>query len=160
MRIRVEPKEFFMYTVFLAFNQDRPDSEDEAIRAYLEQHHLVPKTEGTQKLDNEDFQVMYFGGCYLGRHLGVIGQVQRKAVEKEMLTAEIERTLTEAPDSTTRRVADDASGLLPLQEIVSSLVQEFHVESSFGTDKEGYIKLTLEPDLIKRKFREMAGHRA
>ena len=158
MRIRVEPKEFFMYSVFLAFNQDRSDPEDEAIKAYLEEHHLVAKTQGNQKLDEEEFEVMYFGGCYLGKHLGAIGQLQRSAVEKEMLTTEIERTLKESSDSATRGTADDTGGPV-LGEIVSSLVREFHVESSFSTDEEGYLKVTLEPELVKKKFIEMVGDR-
>jgi hypothetical protein len=43
MRIKIEPKAFFMYAVFLAFNPVQPDLEDDAIRAYLDEHELIPK---------------------------------------------------------------------------------------------------------------------
>ena len=66
MRIRVEPKEFFMYSVFLSFNVENPDSEDEAVRSYLDEHDLEPKMRGTDTLEGQDFEVQYFGGCYLG----------------------------------------------------------------------------------------------
>ena len=42
MRIKREPKAFFMYSVFLAFNPVQPDQEDDAIRAYLDEHELIP----------------------------------------------------------------------------------------------------------------------
>lgn len=91
MRIRVEPKEFFMYSVFLAFNPERPEPEDEAVRAYLAERDLEPKARGTQVWDGQEFQVLYYGGCYLGRHLEAIQDMQRQAVEREMLTEEIGR---------------------------------------------------------------------
>ena len=84
MRIRVEPKDFFMYSVFLAFNQDSPEPEDEAIRAYLTDKDLEPKAQGTQVWDGQELQVWYYGGCYLGRHLEAIHDIQRQAVEREM----------------------------------------------------------------------------
>jgi hypothetical protein len=40
--IKIEPKEFFMYVVFLAFSKEHPDPEDEAIKAYLDAHELIP----------------------------------------------------------------------------------------------------------------------
>ena len=43
MRIKIEPKEFFMSAVFLAFSTEHPDPEDEAIKAYLDAHALIPK---------------------------------------------------------------------------------------------------------------------
>jgi len=159
MRIRVEPKEFFMYSIFFAFNKAHPDSEDEAVKAYLEERELEPKAKWVDTLDDQEHDVMYFGGCYLGRHLQVIGDMQRKAVEREMLTKKIESTLKETTDPTTRSVADSTSEPR-LKEMVASLAQEFHQqESSFGTDEEGFLKVALEPDLIQQRFMELAGDR-
>jgi hypothetical protein len=50
MRIKIEPKEFFMYAVFLAFSKERPAPEDEAIKAYLDAHELIPKAQGTDRI--------------------------------------------------------------------------------------------------------------
>jgi len=40
MRIRVEPKDFFMYSVFLGLNQDCPEPEDEGVSVTLEPAHI------------------------------------------------------------------------------------------------------------------------
>ena len=158
MRIRVEPKEFFMYSIFLAFNKEHSDSEDEAVKAYLEEHELIPKAQGTDTLEGQEYDVMYFGGCYLGRHLNVIGDMQRKAVEREMLATEIERILRETADPATRRAADNTPGPR-MKELITSLAEKAHQqESSFSADDEGYLKVTLEADHIQRKFVEMAGY--
>ena len=158
MRMRVEPKDFFMYTVFLAFKQEHPDREDEAVKAYLAEHELIAKGQGKNTLEDQEYDVMYFGGCYLGKHLKVIGDMQRDAVEQDMLATEIERILQESTAPATRNAADQTQGL-QRKEVIANLVQEFHQESSFGSDEEGYLKVTLEPAVIQRKFVELAGER-
>ena len=54
MRIKIEPKEFFMYAVFLAFSTEHPDPEDEAIKAYLNAHELIPKAQGTDTFADQE----------------------------------------------------------------------------------------------------------
>ena len=157
MRIRVEPKEFFMYSVFLAFNPDQPDAEDKAVKAYLAEHELEPKVQGKDTLDDKEFDVMYFGGCYLGKHLNVIGDMQRKAVEREMLALEIERILKEETTDPAIRMVAENTPEPELKQVIAGLVQEFHHESSFAPDGEEYLKVTLEPALIQQKFMDMVG---
>ena len=156
MRIRVEPKEFFMHSIFLAFNKEHSDLEDKAVKAYLEEHELIPKAQGTDTLEGQEYDVMYFGGCYLGRHLNVIGDMQRKAVEQEMLTTEIGRILEETADPATREAADNTPEP-DLKELISNLAEELHQESSFSADEEGYLRVALETDHIQRKFVELVG---
>jgi hypothetical protein len=81
MRIKIAPKAFFMYAVFLAFSTEQPDLEDDAIKAYLDAHELIPKVQGTDQIDGQACEVLYFGGCYLGNHLQVLEDMQRQAVE-------------------------------------------------------------------------------
>ena len=159
MRVRIEPKEFFMYAVFLAFEEESPDPEDEAVKVYLEEHELIPKSQGTHTLDGQDFDVMHFGGCYLGRHLQVIDDMQRKAVEQEILADEIERRLNESWDIEARLFLEDVTETL-FKELVGDLAQEFNRESSFGRDEEGYLKATLESALIVERFKELVGSRS
>ena len=106
MRIKIEPKAFFMYAVFLAFSKEQPHPEDEAIKAYLDAHELIPKAQGTDRFEDQELDIMYFGGCYLGKHLEVISDMQRQAVERQLLTVEIERIVQETTAPETRRVAD------------------------------------------------------
>ena len=158
MRIRVEPKEFFMYSVFLAFNPELPDPEDEAVKSYLQEQELIPKMEGKDTVDGQEYDVMYFGGCYLGRHLEVVGDMQRTAVEKEMLATEIERLLRTPTSPAICRTAEKTAEL-QWKALIADLAKEFHQESSFGADEEGYLKVTLEQDAIEKKFLEITGDR-
>ena len=156
MRIRVEPKEFFMYTVYLAFKAEDPEPEDEAVKAYLNEHEIEPKRQGKSTVEGQEFEVMNFGGCYLGKHLKVIEDMQQRAVEQEILGAEIERTLSEAQDPSTQKAADDTPEPRR-REIVARLVEEFHQDSVFSTDEDGQLKVNLEASVVQRKFLEMAG---
>jgi hypothetical protein len=158
MRIKIEPKEFFMYSVFLAFRQEQPDPEDDAIKTYLDTHELIPKAQGTDQIDGQAFEVLYFGGCYLGNHLQVIEDLQRQAVEQELLRVAIEQVLQETTELGTRKVADQTPEP-QLKALITTLVQAFHQDASFGANEEGYLKVTLEPAVIQQKFLELAGNR-
>ena len=147
MRIKIEPKAFFMYAVFLAFNPVQPDLEDDAIRAYLDEHELIPKTQGTDLIDDWEFDVMVFGGCYLDRHLQVIEDIQRQTVVRERLTAEIEHILEETTDSRTRGALDQMPAP-QLEAFITYLVEEFDQDASFGANEAGYLTVTLEPTVI------------
>jgi hypothetical protein len=157
MRLKIKPKEFFMYAVFLAFSKERPAPEDEAIKAYLDAHELIPKAQGTDRFEDQEFDVLYFGGCYLGKHLDVISDMQRQAVEHELLTVEIERILQETTAPETRRVADQIP-TPQMQELIATLVQEFHQDTSFGANEAGYLRVTLEPTVIEQRFLELVGN--
>jgi len=157
MRIKIEPKEFFMYSVFLAFSKEHPDPEDEAIKAYLDTHELIPKAQGTDKIADQECDVMYFGGCYLGKHLEVISDMQRQAVEYQLLTVEIERILQATTAPETRRVADKTPEP-QMQALVANLAQEFHQDTSFGANDAGYLQVILEPAVIEQRFLALVGH--
>jgi hypothetical protein len=158
MRLKIEPKAFFMYAVFLAFSKEHPDPEDEAIKAYLDAHELIPKAQGTDRFEDQEFDVMYFGGCYLGKHLDVISDMQRQAVEQELLTVAIECILQETTVPETRRVVDQTPAS-QMQALIATLVQEFHQDTSFGANEAGYLKVTLEPAVIQQRFLGLVGHR-
>src|SRR5215470_5242189 len=151
MRIKIAPKEFFMHAVFLAFSTEHPDPEDDAIKAYLDTHELIPKAQGTDRFDDQDFEVLYFGGCYLGTHLDVISDMQRQAVEHELLTVAIERILQEPTAPETRGVAEKTPAP-QLKVLIANLAQEFHQDTSFGANEAGYLKVVLEPAVIAQRF--------
>src|SRR4030095_6921716 len=140
MRIKIEPKAFFMYAVFLAFSKEHPHPEDEAIKAYLDAHELIPKAQGIDTFEDQDFDVMYFGGCYLGKHLEVIRDMQRQAGEHQLLTVDIDtiRQATTAPE--TRRVADQAAEP-QMKALIAPLVEAFHQDASFGANEAGYLQV-------------------
>ena len=155
MFINVEPAEFFMYRVKLIFDLEQPDSEDQQVRDYMTEHELEPRYLYNQELDERQREVMQFGGCYLGRHLDRIGQIQRNAVEVELLTAEIEGHLNA---STSEELL-----LPPLlskeqrQDTIAKLVQEFHQDSAFETAENGDLRAVLDGESVRAAARrEMA----
>ncbi len=132
-----------MYRVILIFDMESPDSEDQEVRDYLAEHELEPRYQSTGELDQRQCEFLQFGGCYLGRHVDSIGQIQRKAVEVELLTAAIRGHL----DDTT---GEDA-GLTEQQRqaAVAELVPEFHQESSFQTAENGELIAVLDREAVR-----------
>ena len=156
MYITVEPAGLMMHTVKLVFDPVDPAAEDQQVRDYLSEHELEPRYHWfaeIEGLEGRECEIMQFGGCYLGRNLQNIGLIQRKVVEVELLTAEIQRhldaghlaDLAKAPES--RR-----------QDVVATLIEEFRVEESFGQDEAGELRATLDTTaLLDATARILAG---
>jgi hypothetical protein len=148
MLIRVEPAGFSMYTVQMVFDTENSDSEDQQVRDYLAEHGLEPRYQWTSEFEGRQCQWLQFGGCYLGNHLNSIGQIQRRAVELELLTAEIQHhlgssSLGEASLDGERR-----------QGTVAVLVQEFHQDSSFQVNDNGELTAALDGSEVREAARQ------
>ena len=98
MFIKVEPAEFFMYRVILVFDLESPNSEDQNVRDYMTEWELEPKYQRVGDFEGSNSEIMQFGGCYLGRHLGKISEIQRSHVEREIIIAEIGLVLDDEGD--------------------------------------------------------------
>ena len=146
MLINVEPADFFMYRVKLLYDLDNPDPEDKEVRDYLDEHELLPRAQNTGEVDGTRKEVMVFGGCYLGKHLNEIGLIQRRAVEVELLTEEIERHLDGSVEALSQ--AGDAR-----QQAIQELVRTFNQESSFRTNEKGELEASLEKDAVVKAAR-------
>jgi hypothetical protein len=149
MFIKVEPAGFFMYTVQMAFDQEQPDSEDAEVRGYLAEHELEPRYEWEAEMEGRNCQWLQFGGCYLGGHLQGIGQIQRQAVETELLVEEINRYVDSAPE-TVAALSGDAR-----QELVAALVAEFRREESFAPDEQGRLTACLDREELAAAARRL-----
>ena len=152
MFIKVEPAGFFMHTVKLIFDLDNPDSEDIEVRDYLAKHELEPRYRWDDKLEDDKAEVIQFGGCYLGNHLQDIGQIQRKAVEIELLiealTPYVEEVLKEVESG---QVSDGKF-------ITDQLVKIFHDESYFGSNESGELTVSLPVDVVLRAARSISNN--
>ena len=131
-----------MHTVKLIFDLDCPNTEDGPVREYLAEHELEPRYRWDNELEGNRGEVLQFGGCYLGNHLQGIGQLQRNAVEVELLTVEISRHLDSVLDG-------EALGqALPTEErrqaAICALVGEFQRESAFQPNENGELTAVLE----------------
>ncbi len=110
---------------------------------------MEPKFQGNGEFEGRQSELMLFGGCYLGKHLDQIGQIQRHHVEVELLKAEVERHLD----------ASDASTALSAQErelaAVDDLVGEFHQESAFQANENGELVAVLDGDDVRTAARQL-----
>jgi hypothetical protein len=131
-----------MFRVILTFDLENPDSEDQQVRDYLTEHDLEPRYTNQGEFEDRQCEFMQFGGCYLGNHLQNISQIQRVAVEIELLTAEIRVHLNISPDAATP-LADDR------QTTIAQLVKDFHQDSSFQTNKNGELIVVLDGDEVR-----------
>ena len=151
MFIKVEPVDFSMYRVILIFDLESQDSEDQQVRDYLAEHQLEPRYQSTGELDDRQCEFLQFGGCYLGRHLEGIGQIQRSAVEVELLTAEIEGHL-DASAGEAFHLPEERR-----QETVAELVRDFQKESSFQTGENGELIAVLDGAAVREAARQLVG---
>ncbi len=147
MFIKVEPAGFFMYTVQLIFDPASPDSEDQEVRDYLTDHELEPRYQYQIEQDGRPCDVLQFGGCYLGRHLQTVGQIQRHAVEVELVTAEVEAHL--AALALPQLEAAESEDGAKRRETVDALVSELHNESAFQPDENGELAVALDRDAVR-----------
>ena len=147
MYITVEPAGLMMHTVKLVFDPSDPAAEDQQVRDYLSEHELEPRYHWFTEIDGlegRECEIMQFGGCYLGRNLQNIGVIQRRVVEEELLSAEIDRHV-EAGD-----LVDLASAQDPQRsEVIAALIEEFRVEESFGQDEAGELRATLDVSALQ-----------
>ena len=152
MFIKVEPAGFFMHTVKLIFDLDNPDSEDIEVRDYLAKHELEPRYRWDDKLEDDKAEVIQFGGCYLCNHLQDIGQIQRKAVEVELLiealTPYVEEVLKEVESG---QVSDGKF-------ITDQLGKIYHDVSYFGSNESGELTVSLPVDVVLRSARSISNN--
>ena len=148
MFIKVEPAEFFMYRVILVFDLENPNSEDQEARDYMDEWELEPKYQWTGDFEGSNSEIMQFGGCYLGRHLGKISEIQRSHVELEIITAEIGLLLDDVSDPVS--VPDDRR-----EETVRHLAQTFHQPEVFQPNDEGLLEAVLDAPAVRQAAREL-----
>ena len=148
MFIKVEPAEFFMYRVILVFDQESPNAEDQEVRDYMNEWELEPKYQWTGDFEGSNSEIMQFGGCYLGRHLGKISEIQRSHVEREIITAEIGLLLDDESDPVS--VPDDRR-----EETVLQLVQTFHVPEVFQPNDDGLLEAVLDAPAVRQAARDL-----
>ena len=151
MIIRIEPKDWNMHTVLMFFNEEEPHSEDADIRSYLEERHLEPRRQYNTELAGEKFEVWTYGGCYLGRHMNALADIQRTVVEKELLAEAIPELLTSGPDANAVALAATKSAS-DMTAIVNALTESLHTPDNFGIDTNGELQTTVSAEDVQAQF--------
>ena len=157
MYITVEPAGLMMHTVKLVFDPQEPALEDAQVRDYLARHELEPRYHWFAEIEGlagRECEIMQFGGCYLGRNLQNIGLIQRRVVETELLTAEIERHIAAG-----RLPALDAAGAAERQDAVAAMLDDFRQEENFALDDANELTATLDAAALRPGFGTRPGNR-
>ena len=148
MFIKVEPAEFFMYRVIIVFDLEAPNSEDQEVRDYMTECELEPKYQRVGDFEGSNSEIMQFGGCYLGRHLGKISEIQRSHVEREIILAEIGQILDDDGDPVL--VPDERR-----EETVRQLAETFYQPEVFQPNAEGLLEAVLDPSAVREAARDL-----
>jgi hypothetical protein len=157
MFVRIEPKDFNMYSVFFVFNKQQADPADSEVRAYLQEHALEPKRQWDEVWHGADCNIMYFGGCYIERHMKPIGEMHRRGAQLSLLRRAVDGALNGGRPSKALTAALAALPKDRLDEVKASLVERLNVDTSFGTDKKGYLAVTVPKATLRREFLILAG---
>ena len=154
MIIRIEPKDWNMHTVLMFFKQEEPHPEDEGIRQYLAERHLEPRRQYDTELAGEKFEVLTFGGCYLGRHIDALADIQRAVVERELLAEAIPALLRSGTDEKAASLAKNKSDS-EMATIVAALTDALHTPDNFGIDKSGELQTTVSAEAVQAQFLQL-----
>ncbi|MBO54517.1 MAG: hypothetical protein CL886_02545 [Dehalococcoidia bacterium] len=151
MFLKVEPAGFFMYTVQLMFDCDDPTSEDAEVKRYLLEKQLEPRSEWEETIEGHFYQLMQFGGCYLGNHLQQIGNLQREAVESELISEAVSLFLDGVSCDLTDGNQQTRSG------IEKQLICKFNTENRFSINQAGELAADIPTGELLAAYREILG---
>ena len=154
MIIRIEPKDWNMHTVIMFFKEEEPHPEDADIRSYLEERHLEPRRQYNTELEGEKFEVWTYGGCYLGRHMNALANIQRAVVEKELLVEAIPDLLASGPDADAAALAA-AKSASDMTAIVDAMTEALHTPDNFGIDANGELQTTVSAEDVQAQFLQL-----
>ncbi|HIL30907.1 MAG TPA: hypothetical protein EYG27_05190 [Dehalococcoidia bacterium] len=148
MIIKVEPADFFMYSVVMISNLETPDPEDREIHDYLESQELEPRYQSEGDFEGRHSESIQFGGCYLGRHLGEINQIQQRYVEEELVEYEINRHLGESDNPVD--LPDDQR-----EDAIAELMKSFNNEGAFKKMDDGKFSVALDGEAVREAARTL-----
>lgn len=144
-----------MMRVGLIFREGDADPEDPWVRSYLDEQQLVPRQRAKEVRDGIPYEVLYFGQCYLGRHLHALQALYQKGLERSLLVERL-RELRRCQSLSATNEADELDEQA-FETSLPSLAEALHEQVAFGTDSEGYLTLTLEPTLVAGELTRLRG---
>ncbi len=155
MIIRIEPKDWNMHTVLMFFKQEEPHTEDADIRRYLEERRLAPRRQYATELEGEKFEVLTYGGCYLGRHMNALADIQRSVIERELLAEAIPALLASGPNDNAAALAADKTND-EMAAIIKTLADALHAPDNFGIDANGELQTTVTAEQAQAHFLKLS----
>ena len=65
--------------VLLLFDPAGPDSKDDEVNTYLQSNSLEPKRQYSETRDDKEYNIYYFGHCYIEDHLEKLASMATEA---------------------------------------------------------------------------------
>ena len=65
--------------VLLLFDPAGPDSRDNEVNSYLQSNSLEPKRQYSETRDDKEYNIYYFGHCYIEDHLEKLAAMATEA---------------------------------------------------------------------------------
>ena len=74
--ISIAPTE---HRVLLLFDPSGPDPKDDEVSSYLQSNSLEPKREYSETRDDKEYNIYYFGHCYIEDHIEKLASMATEA---------------------------------------------------------------------------------
>ena len=146
MFMELTPKDLFMMRVGLIFQDGDPDPEDVWVRSYLSEQQLVPRHQVQEERNGVPCEVLYFGQCYLGRHLHALQNLYQRGIERSLLVEKLRKLRPSHGESSMEWPVELDERTF--ETLLPTLAEAVHDQVNFGIDDEGSLTLTLDPSLI------------
>jgi hypothetical protein len=153
MWMEFTPKDWLMMRVELIFCEGAADPEDPWVRSYLDEQQLVPRHQVKEERNGVPCEVLYFGQCYLGRHLYALQGLYRKGLERSLLFEKLRELRCSQGDNSMGWPVDLDDQAFETS--LPALAEALHEQAGFGTDSEGYLTVTLDPTVVPGELRRL-----
>ena len=154
MIVETEPNGLTMMRFKLYFNQQRADPEDPWVLDYLREHDLAARRELAEEHEGIPYKVLYFGQCYLGRHVPPLRELYQRGIEYTVLAQHVGNCLPQAEDADMRAFAESSSEA-EIAEMAATLAARLHEKAQFAETGEHTLGVAIAVDEIREAFHEL-----
>jgi hypothetical protein len=150
MWIEQEPGDMLMMRYMLCFEPGDPNPEDRQVRAYLRGHKLEPKRIWDGERSGVKCQVLQFGQCYLGAHLGVLHGMRYRGIVAEATGAWLRDI---APSEPLLEGLDGAA----MQDLAWTLAGVALEKDAARADEQNPMRTLLDVDILRAELPAAVG---
>ncbi|MBM3224237.1 MAG: hypothetical protein FJZ47_10590 [Candidatus Tectomicrobia bacterium] len=148
MIVETEPSGLMMIRYKLYFNQQTPDPEDPWVLAYLQEHGLEPRRELHEEHEGIPYTVLHFGQCYLGRHVGELGELYKRGVEHTVLANHLLDMLSHSTDEALR-AATAGLDAAACKTLMTTMAGQLYAQAQFETTEDRNLRVLIDEAVVR-----------